>query len=146
MQQREMRYRPAPADHGTHQHGDAHPQTHQMADREQGEGEAEVVTAGRATITNTEIVGYVAGEDLGFHDDVEHRRDDRTDDDRHQAAVATFDRRRIRGARRLARPYFQHFGTSDTFRIRQVGVGHQRPAQGDGVHHAQNAASGTDAE
>ena len=40
----------------------------------------------------------------------------------------------------------QHLGAGHAFRIRQIGIGHQRAAQRDGVHHAEDAAERADRE
>ena len=78
-------------------------------------------------------------------DHVEHRRDDAAPDHGLQARAAGFDSPRWPSPRSLAGAHLQHLGAGHAFGIGQVGIGDQRAAQRNRVHHAEHAAGGADA-
>ncbi len=139
-----MRHAPHPADQGAGQHRDAHPQSDQVPDREQGEGQKEV-EAGHATAcaAHPKIAHHIAREHARGHDTGEGRRNDRTPDHRRESGAAFLHRGRVG---MLAAPDLEHLGAGHAFRIGQIGLRHQRPPQRDRVHDAERAAECADRE
>ncbi len=138
-------HQPAPGDERADQHGEADGQADQVADAEQGHGQAEVVAGDGVSAADAEVVDEILGEDLGLGDQVEHRRGHRTDDQGEQSGLAGLGRFR-RTFAFGTRTDLEHLGAGHALRIRQIGIGDQGAAQRDRVHHAEDAAEGADPE
>jgi hypothetical protein len=141
-ERREMRYTPGPADQRTDEHRDTDPQAHQMADREEREGQQEIEAGHAAAFAaEAEIPHHIAGEDASRHDAGKCPRDDRAPDHGREAGTAVLDRG---GIGVLAAADLEHLGAGDAFWVRQIGLSDQRAPQRDRVHHAEDPAEGAD--
>ncbi len=127
-------------DHQAHQQGDAHGDTHQVPGAHHGQGEARAHAGRRAP--EPRIAGDLGGEHFHADQGREQRRSDRTDDDGDQSRAALGDRGgRVDGP---AGAHLEHLRGGHAFRVGQGRLGHQRPAQRNGIHHPQRAADGAD--
>ena len=139
-----MRHEPTPANDCADEHGDANRKSTQMTDREQRERKREIITAHRAAPADAESLRDIRREHLRRDDDRENRGHDRSPEHREQTGAAVFDFGRVLFV--AAAADLEHFRAGDAFRIGQVGVCHQRAAQRDRIHHAENAAESADQE
>ena len=115
-----------------------------VTDREQQERKREIITAHRAAPADAESLRDIGGEHLRGDDDCKDRGHDRSPQHREQTCAAVFDVGSVLGI--AATADLEHFGAGDAFRVRQIGVRHQRAAQRNRVHHAENAAERADHE
>jgi hypothetical protein len=138
MQAGHDRHQDHPGDGQAGEHGDADGDAHQVARAHQGQraGSADAGGAG----AGLEVARDFGGEDLGGGQRRERGRGQGAQGDGDQARLALG----LTGPR--AGADLQHLGGGDAFGIGQVGIGHQGPAQGDGVHHAQDTADRAGAE
>ena len=115
-----------------------------MSDGEQRKRQIEIETGHRAAVAaKAEVVHDVAGEDTRGDDQRERRSTDRAPHDGKQAG-AVFSIGRLCPV--AAAADLQHFGTGHAFRIGQIGIGHQRTAQRNRIHDAEDAAERADRE
>src|ERR1043166_1085018 len=129
-----MRNAPAPADESADQHGYSNRQTDEMPDAEKRKRKKEIEPTHGAAAPNPKCSSDVRREKLRGNDHRKDRGDNRSPENGEQARATMFNFRRVLGTTAAAN--FQHFSASDTLRIRQVGLGNQRAAQRNRIHHS----------
>ena len=113
-----------------------------MSDRQKRERKREIITAHCAAPADPKSLRHVSRENLRTNDHGKHRCNDRSPQNGKQTRAAVFDLRSVLGA--TAAADLKHFGARHPFRVRQVGLRHQRPSQRNGIHHSENSAERAD--
>src|SRR6185437_4567892 len=122
-------------------HRNSDPESDQVTDAEQREGEKEVEAADGAAGSDTKVLDQIARKDARGHDQCKHAGYDGSPEHRHQPGTGVLHG----GFLGLgAAADLEYLGAGDPFGVGQVGLGHEGAPQGDRIHHTQYSAEPAD--